>query len=159
MNPEAKISNGAKICCPHCGEKSLQVTTDRDWNAAAVGGGVGTAVGGLGSGMINAASNLRQQTFFVYPKCGNRFKNPRELEADVKLFGRRSKIITVASSIVLALCVFLIVLGVSLGLMFLIVLGLLMSVIIALRMVYAGSRASKPKKELSEIQQEMRRFL
>lgn len=148
-----------RLCCPHCGERNLQITTDRDWNAAALGGVVGTAVGGLGSGMLNAASNLKQQTFFICPSCAHRFRSPQELEEEAQIYGKRSKVISIVCVLMLALCALLLVIGIKFGVVFLSVFSVICAALFVLCMVFMNTKANKPKKALQEITEGMRRFL
>lgn len=147
------------ICCPKCGNRNLQVTTDRDWGSAAIGGVVGTAVGGLGSGMINAASNLKQQTFFVCPDCSHRFRSPQELEEEAQIYGKRSKVISIVCVLMLALCTLLLIIGIKFGVVFINVFSVICAALFVLCMVFMNAKANKPKKALQEITEGMRRFL
>lgn len=153
------VAQNQNICCPKCGNRNLQVTTDRDWGAAALGGVVGTATGGLGSGLLNAASNLQQQTFFVCPNCGNRFRRPEELMQEAKMYGKRSNVISIICGIMLALCLLLMIVGINISSTFIIVFSCITAAIFVLCIVFMRAKANKPKKELEEITQGMRRYL
>lgn len=149
----------SRICCPMCGNKNLHVTTDRDWGAAVLGGVTGTVIGGLGSGALNAASNLQQQTFFVCHNCGHRFRRPEELAREAQLYGKRSKGINIACVILIALCVILMSVGIKTNFIVITVLFGFLAAILILCIVFMRAKANKPKKELEEIKQGMAKFL
>ena len=146
----------ARLCCPTCGNTQLSVVTDRDFGAAAVGGVVNTAIGGLGSGILSAASNLQQQTFFVCSGCGTRFRNPNELRSEAALYGKRSKGITIACIILLALCGFLLITSIS---TFLTVFSLFFMAVLLFCIVFMKNKAKKPLRELQKIESGMKQYI
>lgn len=155
--PEAsrpRVPQG-KLCCPNCGSTQLTVTTDRDWGAAALGGIAGAAVGGVVSGAIGVASNLQQQTFFVCSDCGHRFRNPKELENEAKIYGKRSILVSIVSGVMILLCLILII---AVDLVFIDIFFGAIAAILIVCIIFMNKKAQKPKKELEEIQRGMSRF-
>lgn len=74
------------LCCPRCGNKDLQVTTEL---GGIVSGGV------YNSGKFGGISVASNDTYWICRNCGKKFKNPDGIREDVKAFKRFANVFDV----------------------------------------------------------------
>lgn len=95
-----------KFCCPQCGNKDLQVTTETNTQTTGSNysggkgclgfllfGPLGLLCGSCGQGQTTTTTN---HTYWICPKCGKKFTNPDEL---------RQKINSLQSSVFAVMCI------------------------------------------------------
>ncbi len=82
-----------QICCPHCGNRELQVQTETNVQTSGKGysaskgccgymllGPLGLLCGSCGQGQKTTTTNT---TYWTCPKCGNRFRSPNDLREEI----------------------------------------------------------------------------
>ena len=149
--------NNKQLVCPCCGSTDLAMATDRDIAGAVANGAVAFAVGGALGGISSAASNLKQQTFWVCKKCGNRFRNPKELKAEADMYQKRFKALMIFGGIVAVICLIASIAIFSttavVGVLF-----LLFAAFFSLTPLILRKKANDRYRELKEIEDGMRQF-
>ena len=99
-----------EICCPQCGSKDIQVTTETHTSSS--GGGYSGGKGCLGFvlfgplGLLCGSCGQKQQTTvstttsMVCTKCGKQFKNPEDLKTQIEALEKNAGTVITVSLIV-----------------------------------------------------------
>lgn len=163
-NTDSKVS---KLVCPKCGSKRIQLVTET--NVSTKGKNYSGAQGCLGYlmfgplGMLCGSCGQSQKTtttqnqYWVCNECGEKFKSPDEVRADVK---KLEKLASVPFLIFIAVLVVLLVLAGVLSEMptftiFGVIYGIFLSI---LYLVIKFVRLPKEKEKLKELEEAMDRF-
>lgn len=93
------------LCCPKCGNKDLQVTTETDIQTTGKNysnaqgclgylmfGPLGMLCGSCGKGQKTTSTNT---TYFVCPKCGEKFRRPDDIKSEIEEYKKRLTIVRV----------------------------------------------------------------
>lgn len=156
-----------KICCPRCGSKHLQITTETNVHTsgknysgaqgclgALMFGPMGLLCGSCGRGQKTTVTNTR---YWVCFDCGNKFKNPNDIREQLE---KTKKAISAPIFIIqLLLCIFFVVLGSIIELEVFKWFGIVMG-ILSILLFIIGNAITVPKlqNELDEIENNMRKF-
>lgn len=163
---ENKEVNNA-FCCPKCGGRNLQITTETTErttgkNFSAGKGCLGYLMFGpmgilCGSCGQQQKTNVTNTQFWVCPDCGNKFRNPDDIRQELNKYKTTFGMPLLIVSILLA--VFMIIIGVVIDLSVFCVFGSVCVAIYILGYVCAHKILIPQKqKELSEILDGMNRF-
>ena len=156
------------LCCPHCGGRRLQITTETDVHTsgknysgskgclgALMFGPLGLLCGSCGQGQKTTTTNT---TYWLCPDCGHKFRRPEDIREQLDDLKKRRTPVYIA--IILILCAFFIIPGIVLDVSFAKWFGIIIMVINILLIVMAKT-VSIPKlqKELDEIEDGMKKFM
>ena len=164
-----------KLCCPRCGCKELQVTTETntqttgsDYSAGQgclgflLFGPLGLLCGACGQGKT---TNTTQNTYWICPKCGKRFENPDDIEK--KINATQSPVfaaLTVIGAAFAVLLFFLLLIATE-GEIPLVVAGLLCTIPFGLCTLFGflfkkanDAQYDKLVNELNELESSMKKF-
>ena len=160
------------MCCPHCGNKNIQVTTET--NVSTTGknysggkgclgflmfGPLGLLCGSCGEGQKTTSTST---TYWVCPNCGHKFESPNDLRN--KSNEKRKTIpVMVIVGIIFAVAIYYLVDGVAKGedldfpvaLVMALFLGVFMGLICPL---VISSQANNMNKEADYLEEQMRKF-
>lgn len=161
-----------KFCCPNCGSKNLQITTETKTQttgsnySAGKGclgyllfGPLGLLCGACGKGQTTTTTN---DTYWVCANCGKRFAHPDELRKKIKELQSQSVVFPAMciTGLVIAIIFLLIFSEISMGFgMFFAILVLGIFVLIGFGTKKANeSSIIKLEEELNEIETKMKKF-
>ena len=164
------------ICCPQCGNKDYQVTTETTTTTNTTGSGYSGGKGCLGylmfgplgllcgsCGKSQSTTTTISKSFLICSKCGKKFRNPNELEEEIEKLKATSQLmlkIMLVLAAILAIIFFAIFAEADIGIAFLI--SLLLLSIFGL-VGFASKKVndsiiSKKEDELQSLESAMRRF-
>lgn len=157
----------SNFCCPHCGNPQLQVFNETNTQTTGKGyssgkgclgylllGPLGLLCGSCGSGQKTTTTNT---TYWICPKCGNRFRAPDDIRKEISTNNHKF--------VAIMICAILIVIC---GLVFFIspydtmngfgVFVELIAALVFIMCIVIKSQNKKLEKEVYDIEQEMQHF-
>ena len=156
-----------KLCCPRCGNENLQVTTQVDVKTQGKNysggkgclgflmfGPLGLLCGSCGQKQTTSTTNT---DYFVCTKCGNKFRNPEDLRAEIEKMEKAPAVFIVLAII---FAVILLILSAFADEMsgFLIFMAVLVFVVFGISGLAIKHQVTAKRNELYYIESGMRRF-
>lgn len=160
------------MCCPHCGSKNIQVTTETNIKTTGKNysggkgclgflllGPLGLLCGACGEGQKTTSTST---TYWVCPDCGNRFISPNDLRAKAKELSKNIPV-CIFTGIIMAIAIYFIVNPVAsmekmdfpIAAVTAIIAGGLMSIVAPMAL---SSQANNMNKQADYLDEQMRKF-
>lgn len=157
-----------RLCCPQCGNEDLQAVTET--NTLTTGKNYSAGQGCLGFlllgplGLLCGSCGQHQKTttvnntYWVCPKCGKKFRNPDDLRHQIN---ENKKFIPIAFilDIIATLCLIFIFIACEMDIPQALLIGFVVFAVLFCMIVFAKQVIKKQEKELKEIEDGMKKFI